>query len=90
MIKEKLKTYIKENPIVNVRMANYKISVMGEDVYRRQVYTTGIMLKGTFTPESSQTIGNNGNPVEDPLVFNTLYYFNYKFYTTLACLLYTS
>ena len=30
MIKEKLKTYIKENPIVNVRMANYKISVMGE------------------------------------------------------------
>ena len=48
------------------------------------VYTTGIMLKGTFTPEASQTIGNNGNPVEDPLVFNTLYYFNYKFYTTLA------
>ena len=42
------------------------------------------MLKGTFTPEASQTIGNNGNPVEDPLVFNTLYYFNYKFYTTLA------
>ena len=36
------------------------------------VYTTGIMLKGTFTPEASQTIGNNGNPVEDPLVFNTL------------------
>ena len=30
MIKEKLKTYIKENPIVNVRMANYKISVMGD------------------------------------------------------------
>ena len=48
------------------------------------VYTTGIMLKGTFTPEASQTISNNGNPVEDPLVFNTLYYFNYKFYTTLA------
>lgn len=30
MIKEKLKTYITEDPIVNVRMANYKISVMGE------------------------------------------------------------
>lgn len=30
LIKEKLRTYIKEDPIVNVRMANYKISVMGE------------------------------------------------------------
>ena len=48
------------------------------------VYTTGIMLKGTFTPEASQTIGTDGQPVEDPLVFKTLYYFNYKFYTTLA------
>lgn len=48
------------------------------------VYTTGIMLKGTFTPEASQTIGTDGKPVEDPLVFKTLYYFNYKFYTTLA------
>ena len=38
MIKEKLKTYIKENPIVNVRMANYKISVMGE-----------VAKPGTFT-----------------------------------------
>ena len=48
------------------------------------VYTTGIMLKGTFTPEASQTIGTNGKPVEDPLVFDKLYYFNYKFYTALA------
>ena len=48
------------------------------------VYTTGIMLKGTFTPEASQTIDNDGKPVEDPLVFDRLYYFNYKFYTTLA------
>lgn len=47
------------------------------------VYTTGIMLKGTFTPEASQTIDNNGNPVEEVLTYNTLYYFNYKFYTTL-------
>lgn len=38
MIKEKLKTYIKEDPIVNVRMANYKISVMGE-----------VASPGTFT-----------------------------------------
>ena len=38
MIKEKLKTYIKENPIVNVRMTNYKISVMGE-----------VARPGTFT-----------------------------------------
>ena len=38
MIKEKLKTYIKENPIVNVRMTNYKISVMGE-----------VAKPGTFT-----------------------------------------
>lgn len=38
MIKEKLKTYIKETPIVNVRMANYKISVMGE-----------VAKPGTFT-----------------------------------------
>lgn len=47
------------------------------------VYTTGIILKGTFTPEASQTIGSDGHAVEDALVFNTLYYFNYKFYTTL-------
>lgn len=38
MIKEKLRTYIKEDPIVNVRMANYKISVMGE-----------VTSPGTFT-----------------------------------------
>lgn len=38
LIKEKLKTYIKEDPIVNVRMANYKISVMGE-----------VASPGTFT-----------------------------------------
>lgn len=30
MIVEKLKPYLKETPIVNVRMANYKISVLGE------------------------------------------------------------
>lgn len=30
LIKGKLRTYIKEDPIVNVRMTNYKISVMGE------------------------------------------------------------
>lgn len=38
IIKEKLKIYIKETPIVNVRMANYKISVMGE-----------VTKPGTFT-----------------------------------------
>lgn len=38
LIKEKLRTYIKEDPIVNVRMANYKISVMGE-----------VARPGTFT-----------------------------------------
>lgn len=39
-----------------------------------------------FTGGSFYTnhLSKNGNPVEDPLVFNTLYYFNYKFYTTLA------
>lgn len=46
-------------------------------------YTTGIMLKGTFTPEASQTIGENGTAVEEPLGFDRLYYFNYKFYTSL-------
>ena len=30
MIKEKLKKYLNETPIVNVRMVNYKIAVMGE------------------------------------------------------------
>ena len=30
MIREKLQPYLKEEPIVNVRMANYKISVLGE------------------------------------------------------------
>ncbi len=30
MISERLKPYLKETPIVNVRMANYKISVLGE------------------------------------------------------------
>lgn len=30
MIREKLKPYLKEEPIVTVRMANYKISVLGE------------------------------------------------------------
>lgn len=30
MIREKLSTYLKETPIVNVRMSNYKISVLGE------------------------------------------------------------
>ena len=36
LIREKLKTYITEVPIVNVRMANYKISVMGEVTNRRK------------------------------------------------------
>ena len=43
MIKEKLKTYIKEDPIVNVRMANYKISVMGE------VASPGTFMAGDMT-----------------------------------------
>lgn len=30
LIREKLKSYLKETPIVTVRMANYKISVLGE------------------------------------------------------------
>ena len=38
LIKEKLKTYLKEDPIVNVRMTNYKISVIGE-----------VASPGTFT-----------------------------------------
>lgn len=38
LIKGKLRTYIKEDPIVNVRMTNYKISVMGE-----------VASPGTFT-----------------------------------------
>ncbi|MFR9546701.1 MAG: polysaccharide biosynthesis/export family protein [Rikenellaceae bacterium] len=38
MIKEKLKKYLKETPIVNVRMVNYNISVLGE-VARPGVFT---------------------------------------------------
>ena len=38
MIREKLQPYLKETPIVTVRMANYKISVMGE-----------VAKPGTFT-----------------------------------------
>lgn len=38
MIREKLATYLKEVPIVNVRMSNYKISVLGE-----------VSRPGTFT-----------------------------------------
>ena len=38
MIREKLKPYLKEVPIVTVRMANYKISVLGE-----------VARPGTFT-----------------------------------------
>ena len=37
-IKEKLKPYLKEEPVVNVRMVNYKISVIGE-VNRPNTYT---------------------------------------------------
>ena len=39
-IKEKLKPYLKETPIVTVRMANYKISVLGE-VARPGTFTIG-------------------------------------------------
>lgn len=38
VIKDKLKSYLKETPIVTVRMANYKISVLGE-----------VARPGTFT-----------------------------------------
>ena len=38
MIREKLKPYLKETPIVTVRMSNYKISVLGE-----------VARPGTFT-----------------------------------------
>ena len=38
LIVEKLKPYIKESPIVTVRMVNYKISVLGE-----------VARPGTFT-----------------------------------------
>ena len=38
LIKTKLKPYLKETPIVNVRMTNYKISVLGE-----------VARPGTFT-----------------------------------------
>lgn len=40
MIKERLKEYLKETPIVNVRMVNYKISVLGE-VARPGTFTIG-------------------------------------------------
>ena len=53
MIKEKLKTYIKENPIVNVRMANYKISVMGE-----------VAHPGTFTMAGDMTVYGQRNKVK--------------------------
>ena len=38
MIVKRLKTYLKETPIVTVRLVNYKISVIGE-VNRPNVYT---------------------------------------------------
>ena len=38
LIVDKLKPYMKENPIVTVRMVNYKISVIGE-----------VARPGTFT-----------------------------------------
>ena len=38
MVVEKLKPYMKETPIVTVRMVNYKISVIGE-----------VTRPGTFT-----------------------------------------
>ena len=37
-LKEKLKNYLKEEPVINVRMVNYKISVLGE-VNRPNTYT---------------------------------------------------
>jgi polysaccharide export outer membrane protein len=38
ILKEKLKPFLKESPVVNVRMVNYKISVLGE-VNRPNSYT---------------------------------------------------
>lgn len=38
LIQEKLKPYLKETPIINVRMVNYKISVLGE-VNRPGIFT---------------------------------------------------
>ena len=40
LIREKLQPYLKESPIVTVRMANYKISVLGE-VARPGTFTVG-------------------------------------------------
>ena len=40
MIREQLQPYLKESPIVTVRMANYKISVLGE-VNRPGIFTVG-------------------------------------------------
>ncbi len=40
LIRERLKPYLKESPIVTVRMANYKISVLGE-VARPGSFTIG-------------------------------------------------
>ena len=40
LIRQKLEPYIKEKPIVNVRMSNYKISVLGE-VNRPGTFTVG-------------------------------------------------
>lgn len=38
ILKERLKPYLKEDPVVNVRMVNYKISVLGE-VAKPNTYT---------------------------------------------------
>jgi len=43
LIREKLKTYLKEQPIVNVRLVNYKITVTGE-----------VTMPGTFSVENER------------------------------------
>ena len=48
LIREKLKGYIKENTIVTVRMANYKISVIGE-----------VNRPGTFTISTLMNCGSS-------------------------------
>lgn len=45
MVVEKLKPYMKETPIVTVRMVNYKISVIGE-----------VTRPGTFTISNEKSI----------------------------------
>ena len=51
LIREQLQPYLKESPIVTVRMANYKISVLGE-VNRPGTFTVGNSVYGVRNGKS--------------------------------------